>query len=537
MTRLRAIFLTPAALVMLATLAVPLAIVAAYSFLSRGAYGGVEAPWTQENYVRLFDPLYGGIFLRSAWVSLLATAACLVLGFPLALFIARSGPRKNLYLALVILPFWTSFLIRLYAWMFLLRDTGLVNTVLVSLGAIHAPLPLLYNQGAVILGLIYGYLPFAVVPLYATLERQDPALLDAAADLGSSPWRALLRVTIPLSAPGLWAASILVFVPCVGTLSGLRSARRQQDRADRQSGAESVHRFARLAVRSGRVDRPDGGGDRDARPDASYQGGTPVTARRVRFTFGRSALPLYAACAYLFLHLPLAILAIFSVNASRFTVWEGFSLRWYRAMFADRALLESAANSLLIAVAATALATSIGTLAAYALWKKASAWLAGSLYLSLVTPEIVTGVSLLAFFQWIFRYLHLRLGMHTVILAHVSFSIAYVVLVVMARLRNFDVALEEAALDLGETEFGAFYRVTLPYLAPAIAAAAMLAFTVSIDDYVITSLVAGVDSRTLPMVIYAMARRGVNPVLNAVSTIVVAALGALIVISDRLRKA
>ena len=250
----------------------------------------------------------------------------------------------------------------------------------------------------------------------------------------------------------------------------------------------------------------------------------------------RRALPVYAACAYLFLHLPLAILAIFSVNASRFTVWDGFSLHWYRLMLADRDLLESAANSLLIAVAATLLATAIGTLAAYALWKKASAWFTGSLYLSLVTPEIVTGVSLLAFFQWIFRYLHLRLGMHTVILAHVSFSVAYVVLVVMARLRNFDLSLEEAALDLGETEFGAFTRVTLPYLAPAIAAAAMLAFTVSLDDYVITSLVAGVDSRTLPMVIYAMARRGVNPVLNAVSTVVVAGLGALILLSERLRK-
>jgi spermidine/putrescine transport system permease protein len=216
-TRLRAIFLAPAALMMLATLAVPLAIVAAYSLLSRGAYGGVEAPWSEENYIRLFDPLYGGIFLRSVWISLVATVACLALGFPLALFIARSGPRKNLYLALVILPFWTSFLIRLYAWMFLLRDTGLINTLLAALGLIHAPLPLLYNQGAVILGLVYAYLPFAVLPLYATLERQDPALLDAAADLGASPWRALLRVTIPLSAPGLWAASILVFVPCVGT--------------------------------------------------------------------------------------------------------------------------------------------------------------------------------------------------------------------------------------------------------------------------------------------------------------------------------
>jgi spermidine/putrescine transport system permease protein len=242
----------------------------------------------------------------------------------------------------------------------------------------------------------------------------------------------------------------------------------------------------------------------------------------------------YAAAAYAFLYLPLLILAVFSVNASRFTVWQGFSARWYQAMLADHDLLESTANSLIIATASTLLATAIGTLAAYALWKRSSVWLSGSLYLSLVTPEIVTGVSLLAFFQWVFRYLHLQLGMHTVVLAHLSFSVAYVVLVVLARLRTFDPALEEAALDLGATELGAFRRVTLPYLAPAIAAAAMLAFTVSIDDYVITSLVAGVDSRTLPMVIYAMARRGVNPVLNAVSTVVVVALGALVLISERL---
>jgi len=251
----------------------------------------------------------------------------------------------------------------------------------------------------------------------------------------------------------------------------------------------------------------------------------------------KRGLAVYAIAIYAFLHLPLLILAIFSVNASRFTAWQGFSLHWYRAMFADRDLLESAGNSLAIAVASTALSTVIGTLAAYALWKRASNWLAGGLYLSLVTPEIVTGVSLLALFQWAFRYVDFRLGMHTVILAHVSFSIAYVVVVVLARLRGFDPALEEAAQDLGATEFSAFRRVTLPYLAPAIAAAAMLAFTISIDDYVITSLVAGVDSQTLPMVIYAMARRGVSPVLNAVSTTIVVLLGTLVLLSERLRRA
>ena len=249
----------------------------------------------------------------------------------------------------------------------------------------------------------------------------------------------------------------------------------------------------------------------------------------------KRAWAFYAVLVYAFLHLPLLILAVFSVNASRFSVWEGFSLRWYHAMFADTNLLEAALNSLLIAAGSTCAATVLGTLAAYALWKRASQWFSSSLYFSLAMPEIVAGVSLLAMFQWAFRFLHMRLGMHTVILAHVSFSLAYVVIVVVARLRSFDSALEEAARDLGATDYGAFRRVTLPYLAPAIAAAALLAFTVSIDDYVITSLVAGVDSQTLPMVIYAMARRGVNPVLNAVSTTVVFGLGILVLLSQRLR--
>src|SRR5258705_1552439 len=199
------------------TMLAPLAIIVVYSLLSRGAYGGVELPWTLENYARLWDPVYGAIFLRSFWIAGVATALCLVLGFPLAMFIARSGSRKNLYLSLVILPFSTSFLIRTYAWMFLLRDTGLINTALQALGLIREPLPMLYNDGAVILGLVYGFLPFTVLPLYATLERLDKSLREAAADLGARPITVLTRVTPPLCAPGISAAAILVFFPCLCT--------------------------------------------------------------------------------------------------------------------------------------------------------------------------------------------------------------------------------------------------------------------------------------------------------------------------------
>ncbi len=250
---------------------------------------------------------------------------------------------------------------------------------------------------------------------------------------------------------------------------------------------------------------------------------------------GGPALTIYALAAYAFLHLPLLVLAIFSFNRSRFTVWQGFSLRWYAAALGDSQLTEAAANSLIIAIFATAVSTVIGTLAAYGLWKRRSPALSGSLYLSLVTPEIVTGISLLAFFQWIFRFLRVQLGMHTVILAHVSFSIAYVVIVVLARLRSVDPQLEEAALDLGANEWQAFRHVTLPVIRAGVIAAALLAFTVSFDDYVITSLVAGVNSETLPMVIYAIARRGVNPVVNAISAMIVVGFGSLILISERLR--
>jgi spermidine/putrescine transport system permease protein len=201
---------------MAALFVAPLAIVLAYSLLTRGVYGGVEQPWTAESYARLIDPLYLMILLRSFVMALAATALCVVLAFPAALFISHSQKRKNLYLQLVMLPFWTSFLVRTYAWLFLLRDTGLINTALQAIGLIHAPLPLLYNDGAVLLGLVYGYLPFMVLPIYATLERLDPSLTEAAADLGARPLATVLRVIVPLSRPGLIAGSVLVFIPCLG---------------------------------------------------------------------------------------------------------------------------------------------------------------------------------------------------------------------------------------------------------------------------------------------------------------------------------
>jgi spermidine/putrescine transport system permease protein len=215
MTRLRRLFLAPSWIVTIALILAPLGVILAYSLLTRGVYGGLTLPWTVENYARLWDSLYLRILGRSFWIAGVSTLFCLLLGFPMALFLARSS-RKNLYLTLVMLPFWTSFLVRTYAWMFLLRDTGLINSLLQKIGWIHDPLPLLYNDGAVIVGLVYAYLPFMVLPLYATLERLDPNLIEAAADLGARPAATFARVIVPLSAPGMRAGIVLVFIPCLG---------------------------------------------------------------------------------------------------------------------------------------------------------------------------------------------------------------------------------------------------------------------------------------------------------------------------------
>ena len=216
MTPLRRIFLAPAAVILVLLYGIPLLIIGVYSVLQRGAYGGVEAVLTLASFQRLADSLYLTILARSFLVAAAATLLCLMLAFPLAWFISHAGPRKNLYLALVVLPFWTSILICMYSWMFLLRDTGLVNTLLLSLGWISEPIPLLYNYGAVLLGLVYNYLPFMVLPIYAALERLDPHLVEASSDLGARPWTTFRRVVLPLSAPGVRAGAVLVFIPCLG---------------------------------------------------------------------------------------------------------------------------------------------------------------------------------------------------------------------------------------------------------------------------------------------------------------------------------
>jgi spermidine/putrescine transport system permease protein len=210
------LLLLPCLLALLVLFALPQALMFEASLGRRSAYGGIVHDWGLLNYVRALEPLYLRILARSLGLAFATTALSLLVAYPVAYWIALRAPARfrSALLVLVILPFWTSFLVRMYAWIFVLRSEGLLNLSLEGLGLPR--LSLLYNDFAVMLGQLYGELPFMILPLYASLEKLDRSLLEAAADLGARPREALWRVTVPLTLPGIVAGSLLVFIPSLG---------------------------------------------------------------------------------------------------------------------------------------------------------------------------------------------------------------------------------------------------------------------------------------------------------------------------------
>lgn len=212
-----ALLLAPLALWLAAFVVAPAGILVAYSFAERDELGRVIFAFSWENYRRVFDPVYLNVFGRSIGYAAFTTAVCAVLGYPVAWCIARASETwRHRLLLLVMIPFWTSFLIRTYAWITILKSEGVLNGLLLASGLIAAPFEMLYTPGAVILGLVYAYLPFMILPIYASAEKLDPALIEAAHDLGCGPWRTFARIVLPLTQPGLFAGVLLVFVPAIG---------------------------------------------------------------------------------------------------------------------------------------------------------------------------------------------------------------------------------------------------------------------------------------------------------------------------------
>lgn len=238
-----------------------------------------------------------------------------------------------------------------------------------------------------------------------------------------------------------------------------------------------------------------------------------------------------ALAVYAFLYAPLLIVVVYSFNDSTMNAqWVGFTLDWYRKLFRNEEMLMAAWNSLLIGVVASAVSTVLGTMAGYAMYRFRLRLLPLMVVAPIAIPEILMGVSLLIFFVMI----NLTLGMVSIMLAHIAFCIGFVAIVVRARMAGLDESLTEAARDLGATPWQAFRLVTLPLIMPGVVAGALMAFTLSIDDFVITFFTAGPDSKTLPLVIYTMVKITVTPEVNAVSTLLMLMTLALILIASRL---
>jgi spermidine/putrescine transport system permease protein len=255
-----------------------------------------------------------------------------------------------------------------------------------------------------------------------------------------------------------------------------------------------------------------------------------MVARLPRWVLGVSV------AVYAFLHVPILVLVVFSFNDSKFSVdWAGFTFDWYRRLLERPDILRGLEASLIVGGVSTVISAVLGTLIALALARhrfRGRTAFEGFLYVPIVTPEIVVGISLLI----LFALVKVPLGLTTITIAHVAFSLSFVVIVVLARLEGMDGTLEEAAMILGADEITTFWKVTVPQLWPGILSGALLAFTMSFDDFVITSFVSGSGSSTLPIVVYGMVRRNVEPSINAISTIILLVTTALIYLADRLAR-
>jgi len=247
-------------------------------------------------------------------------------------------------------------------------------------------------------------------------------------------------------------------------------------------------------------------------------------------------LTAHAALVYLFLYGPIAVLVVLSFNESGLpTAWSGFSTKWYGALAENEAILRSVVNTLIVAVISTLLSTVIGTLLAMGLERgRRSSFLDAFVFVPMIIPDIVLAIALLSFYN----LLNVTLGLHSIVLSHVVFNIAFVCAVVRTRLRDFDYAIVEASIDLGAGQWTTFWRIILPVIFPGVLSGALLAFTLSVDEFIIAFFTAGAGpaSTTFPMQVYSMIRFGVTPEVNAIATLVLGVSFTLILLSQRMGK-
>jgi putative spermidine/putrescine transport system permease protein len=529
---------------------VPMGIMAVFS-LWRYHNFDLEPVWNLDNYRAVFQQrVYARVMVRTLEIAVLVTLGCVVLAYPFAYFLARHTRRwRGVLIVLVMIPFWTSFLIRTYAWMSILAANGVVNSVLRGLGLIDAPLQLLYTMGAVIMAGIYLYLPFAILSIYTSLEKLGSSLEEAAMDLGAGPWTTFRRVTLPLSLAGIQAAVIFVFVPTLGlfvtpallgganaTMIGNLQVTIFKTSLDFALG--SAVSFVVLAIALATVALLG----RSVDLERVYAGGVGQLARRPAppGPGGARVLGGYAVLVYLFLFLPVVFLVLFSFSSAAGGLFPppGYTLRWYGEALDDPWLMSSVENSLLIAVLAAVVSVVLAAPGAYAIVRyrfPGRGLLRQALIVPLIVPSIMLGFGLLL----LFNALKVELSFATVLIGHVTYVLPYAFFVIAAQQYGFDRSLEEAAMDLGADRLATFRYVTLPLMVPGLVAAGLFAFTLSLDEFIITFLLTA-TTQTLPLYVWGMLRTIVSPTVNAVATLIVLAsftfIGGFLLIQTLLRR-
>ncbi|MBM4575728.1 ABC transporter permease subunit [Rhodococcus hoagii] len=492
----------------------PLVLLAVYSVMKFDLLTfQVRSGFTLENYRELFSGTYVGAVLRSLAMTLVMTAVCVVLGFPVALTIARaSGRTKALLLVAVIVPYWISFVVRTYAWLELLSPTGVVSKVAAFFGIVPEGAQLGYSTFAIGVGMVAGYLPLMILPMFMALDRIDPALHEAAADMGLSRRRAFWKVTAKLAMPGSIAGVLLVGIPATGVHDPCHP-RRFQDPHGRQCRGRAIPRHRQLPVR--RRHRNDADGRHARRALRLAQAPGSIGGHHMKRRVSPAAAVTVAVLA--FLYLPIGMVIVNAFNADESLVgWGGATLEWITGAFADERVREDFLTSCLIALLSTVVAVALSLAAVMAvsrLPKRAGAVLQTLTYARLMIPEVVIAAGILVVIQ----RLGLSTGTWSVVAGHIVFCSAYATLVLQSRFATLTGTYDEAAADLGAPPRRVFLKVLWPMMMPAVVIAALLSFTFSFDDVVSTVFLAGPETETLPVLILSLSRHGTSPEINAIA--------------------
>jgi ABC-type spermidine/putrescine transport system permease subunit I len=515
---------------------VPFGLIVAYSFWRVVDYNVVR-DWTLDNYRYFFSvPTYARTLWATVWVSAMVTVVAILLAFPFSYWLVRYVRRswQKPLLVLVIVPLWASYLLRIYAWQTILGERGAVNRLLQGTGLTDDPVSfLLYNRPAVVIVLIYLYFPFAALTLYASLERFDWDLLKAAMDLGASARQAIWRILLPHIRPGIMTAAIFVFIPVLGEylvpqlVGGTRGVMIGNLIANFFMGAQYTRGAAAslliaalivalliLFRRSLQVRGTYAAAALTQRVDV-------VSSRR---TLTRAALAVYGVAIYFYLFAPIAVIILLSFNANRTGAFPvtGWTLQWYEQVFSNFQIQDALYTSLEVAAQVTLISAVVGTAAAFPLVRARIPFRAGMrvlMTLPIMIPGLLIGVSLLVLFTGAFD---IRLSPRTAVIGQAVFTTPFVLLIVATRLEGFDRSIERAASDLGANTFHRLKSVVLPLIAPSVFAGALFAFTLSLDEFIITLFLIG-GNNTLPIYIFTQIKFGITPEVNALAAMLLAA--------------